>query len=474
MPRRSTGPLRMTLDRFKKDLARITSSGLPVVLAITHSRGGGVQKHIDDLAIVLDGHAIQLVLHPTRGDNVELTWSQPGEALRMTFSIGKEYGSLLNLLRIIGVNRIHFHHLLGLPAIISNLPHDLGIPFDVTIHDYYTICPQINLTRRDNRYCREPDLETCRKCLREQPAPGRIEIEAWRDKHATMVESAQRVIVPSKDVGKRINRYFPLAKVLVAYHPESNNQRFPPSPAPISQETSLKIAVLGALTEIKGADLLELCAIEVKRLQLPIKFELIGYGYRHLAQEPSAALTIHGRYDERALPSILGTVAPDIVWFPALWPETYSYTLSSTLDAGFPLAVPDIGAFSERVEGRPWSWVLPWDLSPSEFNDFFLKIRKENFMTGCAPFQNKPPILPPFRYPDDYISPLRLRLIDDSTISNAKVEDWFSNVVQNTPYSNWSVEWLYRLRSLRILSWLARRIPRDVQRQVKNRLLGLK
>ena len=42
--------------------------------------------------------------------------------------------------------------------------------------------------------------------------------------------------------------------------------------------------------------------------------------------------------------------------------------------AGLPVLVPDLGAFSERVAGRSWSWCVPWDTSPSRFGAAFAHI----------------------------------------------------------------------------------------------------
>lgn len=41
----------------------------------------------------------------------------------------------------------------------------------------------------------------------------------------------------------------------------------------------------------------------------------------------------------------------DLIWFPAQWPETYSYTLSACLLGGWPVVAPDLGAFAEKVKG---------------------------------------------------------------------------------------------------------------------------
>jgi hypothetical protein len=74
-----------------------------------------------------------------------------------------------------------------------------------------------------------------------------------------------------------------------------------------------------------------------------------------------------------------------VVWFPALWPETYSYTLSACLQAGLPVVAPDLGAFPERLSGRAWSWVFPWDSSAREVVSFLAGIREKHFATGAGP-----------------------------------------------------------------------------------------
>src|SRR5205823_9388938 len=62
-----------------------------------------------------------------------------------------------------------------------------------------------------------------------------------------------------------------------------------------------------------------------------------------------------GTYRPEELPSLLERVAPHLAWFPVSIPETFSYTLSECLQAGLPVAVPDIGCFPERIARRPWS-----------------------------------------------------------------------------------------------------------------------
>ena len=99
------------------------------------------------------------------------------------------------------------------------------------------------------------------------------------------------------------------------------------------------------------------------------------------------------------------------MWFPAQWPETYSYTLSACLLAGVPIVVPDLGAFPERVSHRPWTWVRPWRASAEQWLAFFMEIREKHFITGDAPavapgavVDGMPADPVPWSYTKDYLS----------------------------------------------------------------------
>ena len=89
---------------------------------------------------------------------------------------------------------------------------------------------------------------------------------------------------------------------------------------------------------------------------------------------PDAArrrMTIHGAYHEGELPALFSKYRPHAVWFPAPWPETYSFTLSAAIDAGLPIVASEIGAFPERLAGRPLTWLIPPTLDPAVWLTLF-------------------------------------------------------------------------------------------------------
>ena len=52
---------------------------------------------------------------------------------------------------------------------------------------------------------------------------------------------------------------------------------------------------------------------------------------------------------------------PDVFWFPAQVPETYSYTLSLAMTTGLPIVASDLGALPERLAHYPQVVIVPWN-----------------------------------------------------------------------------------------------------------------
>jgi hypothetical protein len=70
---------------------------------------------------------------------------------------------------------------------------------------------------------------------------------------------------------------------------------------------------------------------------------------------------------------LIAAERPDVIWFPAQVPETYSYTLSVALAAGAAIVVSALGALVERAAGHPRAMVVRWDATPAEWNEALLK-----------------------------------------------------------------------------------------------------
>ena len=379
--------------RHALDLARLHTVHLPCLLMVLHNANGGTRRHVEELTSYLEGRATVFTLVPLPDHFVRLQWQAPHEALQQLFHWPTQSGQLLDMLRSIGIVHVHYHHLLGVDTQILRLAERLGVSYDFTAHDYYTACPQIALVDRQHNYCGERGIAQCTACLAQRPAPTGETIEDWRLRHRLFLNGARYLLAPSRDVAQRMQRYFPNANLRFVPHLDiaADTVLAQPCPRRLSPDAYLRIMVIGAVNEVKGANMLEAVALRAASLGAPLDFHLAGYAHRHLVTQPHASLTVHGAYADEDLPRLLERLQPDIVWFPARWPETYSYTLSACLFAGVPVAAPDLGAFPERLGQRRWTWVKPWDTSAPDWVDFFQDLRSRYFLTGT-----EPPLAPRF------------------------------------------------------------------------------
>ena len=459
--------------RLAIDVARIVQAGLPVVLAVLHDRAGGTVRHVLELAQHLSTQATFLTLTPAPDRRVNLQLAGEGEGFQLVFRIADQYLDLVLALGQLGVRHIHYHHLLGHDAAIADLPNQLGITYDFTAHDYYSYCTHISLTGSDNRYAAEPHPGECACCSSHDPAPtGTGTVADWRHRNRHFLTAARLVIAPSQDTARRMAAFAPGAHVHAVPHTDITveNNAPQPAPPPCQSGAPLKIVVLGALSAIKGADLLEAVALEAALRRAPVEFHLLGYGYRHLQTQPRAHLTVHGAYAEKDLPGLLAWLQPDLVWFPALWPETYSYTLSACLQAGLPVVAPNLGAFAERLGGRSWSWILPWDMPAPEWLATFIQLRERHFASGQPP--QAPPCAPSppasgWHYRREYLQSLPT-VAPATALAHDFLQAHRPPTASATGTRSLLLSGVVRLRSHPLLRGLAQRIPQHWQMRVKN------
>lgn len=462
--------------RLAVDLARVRASERPSVLAVMHNREGGTRRHVHELALHLAPRANFFMLSPVPGQGVCLELVEPGAGFKLEFALPDQWPSLLQALRSLPVSHIHYHHVLGHRAEVMQLGVLLGVPWDFTAHDFYMMCPNISLTDPNDRYCGEEGGGECSGCLAPAAASEGLSLADWRARNGPLISQARHVLVPSRDAARRFARMWPAADVRLAPHTDIASAADLPVPAvaPLATGAPLRVAVIGAISRIKGADLLEDVAVLAARQGRPLEFHLIGFAYRDLRKQPRAALTVHGAYEEKDLPGLLSWLKPDVVWFPALWPETYSYTLSACLVAGLPVIAPDIGAFAERLAGRPWSWVQAWDMAAPEWLDFFVSIRERNFVTGQAPHPTvfmesaADQRIKPWSYDGEYFA--GLQVLPASPLPAELLAQHRPGQASSGPRKGLkqaALSSLVQLRSTPLLRALARAIPMQWQRRVK-------
>ena len=344
------------------DLARLRASPRPRLLFVTHGWGGGIELHVNDLARLLADDCEIVVLRPATAGSLQVKWLREGEGLQAWFDAATEWPACRDLLGALGFARVHFHHVHGLPREVLELPQELAVPYDVTLHDHFALCPQYHLADPDGRYCGEPDRAACNACIAKRPAQWGLDITAWRELFHRVLRGAARVIAPSADIGARVQRYFPGIQPQVLPHPE------------MRAETPRvhKVVVLGGLSAIKGMDLFEACVRDAHARALPLHFDVLGHISRPLAVAKDAPVRVYGSYTDERLGTLVALERPDAFLFLSQVPETYSYTLSVAMQTGKPILSTSLGAFAERLRGYPGASLVAPEADATQVNDTLL------------------------------------------------------------------------------------------------------
>ena len=337
-----------------------TSDGDPVFLMISHNCGGGTEQHLRDLCARCAGRisgpwscaraSAAGCCGKQRDDNGRVVWCRESSHHRP---------QLRKLLATIRPVHAHVHHTMGVPDALIELLGDLGISYDWTIHDYYGICPRINLVGADQSYCGEPDEAGCNRCLaaawrRSGAMPSTVSIEDWRAAFARRLSRARRVYVPSADVRDRLARYFPALPVLVRPHPETLPE-IASLAARLEPERPVRVAVVGTITAVKGSDRLLDCATRCARTRAATRVSCHRLDrVRTRCSRDCPTFMSPGVIDKIEVYSRLAAARCHLAFLPSLWPESFMYTLSVVMASGLYTVCFDLGAQSSRL--KSWGW----------------------------------------------------------------------------------------------------------------------
>lgn len=327
------------------------------VLFISLTLGGGTKVATDDLA---------KRLHKEQQSVFYLTPLKNGRFWRVASTVSKVYADyevkteldvLTQLLKKLDVWHIHYHNTIGFKKDIWELPEKLACEYDITVHDYYAVCPRVNFVSENDKYCSEKGISQCKQCLStlEEHDASELsikdfndDIQEWRDFFFNHFKQARFIFVPSKDTEVRLLKYFNLDNVVHHYHPEELKSI---SLHKSSKKTGevLNIGFIGAIGVHKGLNVIKELALEIDKKKLSVNLKIIGYTSDDEFLNKFDFVSITGKFINDNILSLVKENEIDVFFLTSIWPETYSYTFNEVLEAGkFPLYF-NTGAVVERA-----------------------------------------------------------------------------------------------------------------------------
>ena len=373
------GPARRRFDLARLDALLAGAAPRDAVLLVTHQAGGGVERFVRTRMRAIEQTGLRpIVLRgDDRGDRTDLCLVEPAlpAALpNLRFELPAEAEALAALLRALVPRRVEIHHTLGHHPTIVELCRGLGVPVEVWQHDFAWFCPRVSLLGPDGRYCGEPPVEDCRRCIAEAGSrlgDGRS-VDEVIAQSTSLFAQADRIVSPSADAAARLRAHFPgLQPVIEPPEPAFEPAAAAPPPPPEPGQP-FTVCVVGAIGPEKGVETLIGCVRDAAARALPLRFVVVGHtseDERLLAAGPAF---VTGPYDEDESAELISRQRADIAFLPSIWPETWCYALSECWRAGLPAVAFDIGAPAERIGAAGRGWLLPLDTPEPRINDALL------------------------------------------------------------------------------------------------------
>ncbi len=371
---------------------------LQVVHQYPPSNTGGTELYTNSLALALarQGHQITVLyrgsapgvgLERREEDSVLVlkTWAgvlSPSRRFLTTLRDPLTRRAFEGILDEIRPDLIHIQHLIGFPVGLIRSIRERGVPFLITLHDYWWVCANAQLlTNYSRQLCDGPRAYlNCARCVLSRagrspaipwagvgnlwPAvPALAVLMAWRgSKLRSALLQADRLIAPSHFVKEwHSAQGVPADRIEVLPH----GLEWPPDlPRQRRSTEAVRLAYIGGLAWQKGVHILVQAFSTVRgAVKLWIagdeSFDPAYVGQLRTQAPPN--LRFLGHLQREQVWEVLSQV--DAVVVPSLWHETFSLIVHEAFAAGVPVVASRLGALTEAVrDGQDGLLVSPGDV----------------------------------------------------------------------------------------------------------------
>ena len=368
----------------------------PTLLLVVHALGGGTIHYARLLRDHVAPRANVVFAWGVEDHSFHISTRDP-ESAEQSFNLARGLDAPIAALRALDVRRADLLCTIGLQAHLDMLLDRLAVPFDVSILAYELLAPNSHLTDADSRFIGERAVATMAEAI----TPDAVR---------PVLRKSERRIACSRDVAWRAGRFLPGYPILAARPPEKGKpHEVAPRLPSLRAGEPLRVLVLGRLAPYKGLATIRDVARIADAKNSPVEIMCLGEAQVPQSDLPTSQhVRILGRYDVDAVRAIVRQLDPHLAWLPFVVPETHSFVLSEIMSLGLPLLATGIGAVPERVEGRPATWLVPFDeASPDAFVRWFERLLRERLSTPAVwmPTGHLPPLVPDF-YEHEYLAPL--------------------------------------------------------------------
>ena len=266
---------------------------------------------------------------------------------------------------------VHIRHMGWHSIKIFDILKLFHVPCFYSLHDFYTVCPNIKLQDADNKHCagdctRSNADNDCRYELWDHPFSDVLKndgVYQWRKLFKKCLSDASALISTSHTALEVIQGVYPdliarkdfriIEHGRELYLSSSNSKKIK------EQKTDAKLKLLapGNITDTKGGLLIKQLAQDEK-LSASLEIHILGNIQNQLNIAKTPSIICHGGYDRNDFPKIVEALSPDIGLVLSIWPETYCHTLTELWMCQVPVIGTNLGAVGDRLRKCGGGWVI--------------------------------------------------------------------------------------------------------------------
>jgi GT2 family glycosyltransferase len=366
-------PFKIARDRLRRAIEKAKQAGKhpqPRVLYVLSTKTGGTPQTSRDLAAALRAYCDPLLLYSnsrilelidySSDDASTLAFHELSARLMLETHRSREYEDVVaEWLVTFAVELVHIRHFAWHSLGLAKVCATLNIPVVLSFHDFYSLCPTVNLVTNQLRYCGgecESVDGDCASSLWPKedvvPIKGAWNV-VWRESVSRMLGYCDAFVTTSAGARQLLTDAYPeIAPRFVVIPHGRDFSRFVRVGSIPARGQPLRLLVPGNIAFHKGAHILkELAELDHRR---EIELHFLG-----VCDEVLQGIGIHhGPYNRDDFIKKVETIRPHLGAILSIWPETYIHTLTEMWACGLPVVAFDIGAAGERLRTHGGGWLI--------------------------------------------------------------------------------------------------------------------
>jgi len=348
----------------------------PRILFVLSTKGGGTPQTNRDLmnaisdvydcyALSCDRHTIEILEATGTGYRILKTW-RLADPVTFATHVSHEYDEIVRSILVdMSIDLLHIRHIAWHSLHLPEIARGVGIPVVFSFHDFYTVCPSVNLIDSEGKYYPTGVTENGHNPLWQSDVTALAVTQPvlvdWQRRTQQTLSSCAAFVTTCQSARDVICTALPeFDKRKVDFHVIPHGRDFDQfAELAVEEEIRgsdpLRVLIPGNIGLAKGRDLIK----QIKQADVHglIEFHVLG----KCTSDLQPWVVHHGPYKREQFGTLVAPIRPHIAAVLSICPETYCHTLTESWACGLPVLGIALGAVAERISRHGGGWLVEPD-----------------------------------------------------------------------------------------------------------------